>query len=758
MSSAPLNSTPRKRKTIRSSDESGVVRPRVPRPSGKAPVLGANSENASGSGVSLSPKDSESNPNSTLGAVRATGMRFLRGAKDLAIQTAQLPGSTAKVAKAFGPLTSMLGGETHITNERFSQELDRIFEALYEHPLTEQTRRITTYLRSRNVLPNEGSTESLIRYVLNESVARSPIPVPQQIVDEFWTFFHELMSDPELRGLADLGLDITRLILKTYEPLLVEVINELKDIFYSNQNRMDALLRRVQVVRSDLKIIRRQIRALRYIRPFFQADPKDYRAQAQIVAQMVREFGPFFIKMAQVAAATADFLPEEIARELEVFQEDVPPMSAAEARQALMESFGRPPEEIYFGFDAERPIKSGSIGSVYLAKKPIMINNVEHLVPVIIKIGRHNLDREFLMGKTSIGLMLVSSQYWAPHGKLTPFLKAMTEQIDGFVEGFRGELQFEREAAVQANFSRRSQNSLIWRVPEVYSATERVIEMEYVEGAVNISRAVHHFKPRDPITYRRELAKKFLFTILSQIFVYQEIHGDLHPGNVMVDKEGRLHLIDWGNTIQLAGKIVPVINYLKGALVANPDAITDALIAISTDPSAARARRDEIREALVRTLDKKSIKPLSYDFVWMLYQEGPEGWLQRANTLMHLMSNTQQLGLVVRGEYLHLSRSLVAMIATLGNLYDGVPRYRALADILITINSFPARLLQDFLRSKKSEIRSLVGTLARRAVFAAPRKAPEEESITVAKSPESVKVVKVSRLRSRKPSAARAAV
>ena len=639
----------------------------------------------------------------------------------MALQTAQLPGSTAKVAKAFVPLTALLGGENHITDAQFSHELDRIFDALYAHPLTEQTRRITTYLRSRNVLPNEGSTESLIRYVLNESVARSPIPVPQQIVDEFWTFFHELMSDPELRGLADLGLDITRLILKTYEPLLVEVINELKDIYYSNQNRMDALLRRVQVVRSDLKIIRRQIKALRYIRPFFQADPKDYRAQAQIVAQMVREFGPFFVKMAQVAAATADFLPEEIARELAVFQEDVPPMSASEARSAMIESYGRPPEEIYFGFDAERPLKSGSIGSVYLAKKPIMINNVEHLVPVIIKIGRHNLDREFLMGKTSIGLMLVSSQYWAPHGKLTPFLKAMTEQIDGFIEGFRGELQFEREAAIQAKFSKRAQNSLVWRVPEVYSAKPRVIEMEYVEGAVNISRAVQHFKPRNPVAYRRDLAKKFLFTILSQIFVFQEIHGDLHPGNVMVDKEGRLHLIDWGNTIQLAGKILPVLNYLKGAAVANPDAITDALIAISTDPESAMARRDEIRDALVRTLDKKSIKPLSYDFVWMLYQEGPDGWLQRANTLMHLMSNTQQLGLVVRGEYLHLSRSLVAMVATLGNLYDGVPRYRAVADIVIAVNSFPARLLQDFLRSKQSEIRSLAVSLARRAVFAAPQ-------------------------------------
>ena len=333
----------------------------------------------------------------------------------------------------------------------------------------------------------------------------------------------------------------------------------------------------------------------------------------------------------------------------------------------------------------------------------MVIHGVEQLVPVIIKIGRHNLDREFLMGKTSIGLMLVSSQYWAPHGKLTPFLKAMTEQIDGFVEGFRNELQFEREAEIQAIFARRARNSPVWRVPEVYRATPRVIEMEYVEGAVNISRAVQHFRPADPQAYRRELASKFLFTLLSQLFVYQELHGDLHPGNVMVDRAGRLHLIDWGNTVQLAGKVKPVLDYLKGALVADADLLTDALIAISTEPEAARARRGEIREALARTLQKKQIRPLSYTFAWTLYREGPEGWLKRANTLLQLASNTQQLGLVLRGEYLHLSRSLTAMVATLGGLYEGVPRYRAGADILIAVNTFPARALKEWLRGVRAD-------------------------------------------------------
>jgi ubiquinone biosynthesis protein len=649
--------------------------------------------------------------------VRSQGLRLLRSAGGLALQAVRLPESTTRVVAAFMPLTRLMAQPAHLGQAEFSREVDRIFAALYQHPLTEQTRRFTTYLRSRNMLPNEGSTENLIRYVVNEAVARSPIPVPQKIVDEFWGFFHELMAEPELRGLADLGLDITRLVLRTYEPLLVEVINELKDIFYTNQQRTDALLRRVQVVRRDLQIIRRQIRALRYIRPFLQTDAKDFRGQAQIVAKMVREFGPFFIKLAQVAAATADFLPEEMARELMVFQEDVPPMSADEARQAVIDSFGKPPEDIYFGFDAEHPLKSGSIGSVYLAKKPVVEGGVERLVPVVIKIGRHNLDREFLMGKTSIGLMLLSSQYWAPHGKLTPFLKAMTAQIDGFIEGFRGELQFEREAAIQARFAQRAQHSGVWRVPRVYAATERIIEMEYVDGAVNISRAAAHFRPRDALAYRRELARKFTFAVLSQVFIHQEVHGDLHPGNVMVDASGTLHLIDWGNTVQLAGKVAPVWRYLRGALTADPDAVTDALIAICTDPAAALARRAEIHEALARTLQKKHIRPLGRWFAWTLALEGPDGWLQRAQLLGQLMSNTQHLGLVVRGEYLHLSRSASAMLGTLGSLYKDMPPGRVVADVLWALNSFPARAVQDALRGKRIELRGSAAALARRALF-----------------------------------------
>ena len=258
----------------------------------------------------------------------------------------------------------------------------------------------------------------------------------------------------------------------------------------------------------------------------------------------------------------------------------------------------------------------------------------------------------------------------------------------------------------------------MWRVPGVHVATERVIEMDYVHGAVNIARAAQHFQPPDEQSYRRTLARRFLFALFSQVFVHQEVHGDLHPGNVMVDAELRLHLIDWGNTVALAGKVAPVGRYLRGALTADADLLADALIALCTDPEAAQARRAPIRDTLARTLQKKGLRPLGRWFAWTLALEGAEGWTQRAQLLGQLMSNTQHLGLVVRGEYLHLSRSAAAALGTLGSLYKGVPAHLVAADLLWALNGFPLRTLQEALRGQPAQLRQGAAALLRRLSFA----------------------------------------
>ncbi len=610
---------------------------------------------------------------------------------------------TYQVSRGFVPLVSLLTHERDVTRDELSAAIDRIFAGLYRHPVTQSTERITRYLRHKRLIPNEQSTEELIRFVVDQLIQRSPVPVPEAIVEEFWRFFNELFSSPELKGLGELTLDMVRLVIRTYEPLLVEVVNLLKAGRRFNQWQLNELLRRAQLIRGDVAIVRRQIKAIRYIRPFFQADPKDFAAQAKIVAQMVREFGPFFIKMAQAAAANADFLPEEIAAELAVFHEDVPPMSEEEVLQAFHECHGKAPHELYMGFDPARPVRSGSIGSVYVAKKPFIEEGVEVLRPVVIKVGRHNIDREFLIGKMVLGLAIMSSQYWAPHTKLAPFLRALQEQVDEFIAGFTQELDFAEEARNHERFFIRSLNSRAWSVPRLYGSSSRIIEMEYLADATSLGKALARLPKRERRRFQSQVAQQLLYTVLSHIFMYQEMHGDLHPGNIMIGSDGALHLIDWGNVVPLEGKWRAVWEYLTGAITADLDLLTEALIKISTAPEENLVRRDEIRAALQETLDKKGVTPLTRrNFFGELRRGGMKGLHVRGQTILHLMSNTQHSGVVIKREYLHLSRALMAAAGSFGTLYEKSPKRLLLVDLTFGVARLPWKLTRDVMRAEVS--------------------------------------------------------
>ncbi len=648
-------------------------------------------------------------PVSLVPSVRMLGEKTIKLLSDTRTFTQQ----TILLSRTFFPLTRLLASDEEITLEELSCVLDDIFEQLYQHPLIHQSRKLTQYLRQNNLIPNEKTTEKLIQYVIDQVLLRSPINVPEVVIQEFWTFFHELMNAPEIKGLMELNLDIIRLVLKTYEPLLVEVINLLKETKRNTKTKFTALLTKIKVIRHDLVIIKRQIKAIRYVKLFFQTDPKDLRAQAQIIAKMVREFGPFFIKMAQVAAANSDFLPEEIAKELTVFQEDVPPMSPEEVIETIQESFGKPVNECYYGFDPEKPLKSGSIGSIYLAKKPTIENGREILIPVIVKIGRTRLDREFLMGKTALNLTILSSQYWAPHSKLAPFLEAMQQQVDEFIKGFQQELDFLKEAAIQDRFYQRSRESIFWRVPRVYTATPRIIEMEYIPGAENVMSALARIPDKKYKRFARDIAARLFYTVLLHVLIYREFHGDLHPGNVLVNQLGELFLIDWGNCVNLEGKWKPFWDYIVGALTADTDLLTNAMINMSADPELNRNRRKEIAATLAHTLERKKIKPLKWDFILQLYKEKTDGLHRRIQVVMHLMSNTQHLGLIIQSDYLHLLRSVVAVAGTYVRLYENLPKCLIPFDIIKSITLFPATLILDRMAVGRNR---LYLTLTRRGV------------------------------------------
>jgi len=641
---------------------------------------------------------------------------FSRSTLSLLKRTTGIASSGLALPKLFAPILRQVLSDDKITRQDLAGSLDQLFDGLYDHPVSNYSKDLTAYLRKSAFIPNEESTERLIKYLVSQSISRSPVEIPEVVIEEFWLFFQELIESPELQGIFELNLEISRAIIRVYEPLLVEAINTIKTLRKINRDGFNEIVRKLQVLRGDIHILKRQIQAIRYIKPFLETDPKDFSGQAQIVSKMVSEFGPLFIKMAQVAAASADFLPEEIAKELEVFQQDVEPMTVEQVRKVFMEDFGQLPESLYYEFDAAKPLKSGSIGSVFLAKKAVANSfsadadqgTATVLVPIVVKIARHNLEREFAMGSLAIELMLISSQYWAPHSKLKPFLKAMADQIKEFTRGFEQELDFSNEAETQRRFYERALGSSVWSVPKVYGASGRVIEMEYVDKVAPISQALTEFAAFNNVApsasavkgalqfkstkaRRKQIAHNYIYTLVEHLLAYQELHGDLHPGNLLVDEQCHLYLIDWGNSIQMKGKWGYVFSYLTAALCADLDVLTDTLIAMSTKPEKHQNERQAIYKALSDTLDKKSIKPIELWNVLGFYKEGLDGFNLRVSAAVQLLSNTYQLGMTIQSDYLHLSRSISAMIASYANLYADESRFLIAKDLATGLISVPVK-------------------------------------------------------------------
>jgi len=319
----------------------------------------------------------------------------------------------------------------------------------------------------------------------------------------------------------------------------------------------------------------------------------------------------------------------------------------------------------------------------------------------------------------------MSSQYWAPHTKLAPFLRAMQEQVDEFVAGFMEELDFEAEAKNHLRFYERSRKSRVWRVPELYQYTRRILEMEYLSDAASLTRALQRMPRSQRRGFQTLVSERLLYTLLFHIFVHREIHGDLHPGNVMIGSDGALHLIDWGNVVPLDGKWGLVWDYLAGAILADTALLTDTLIAVSTQPEENRQRRSEIKQALDETLAKKGVVPLTRrNFITELHRGGSAGLQRRGQTVLHLMSNTQQAGLVLKRDYLHLSRALFAAAGSFGSLYEDDPKQLLAFDVARGLVRLPLTVTQDRLHREITYVRGKLASALPLPQFVRSRLAP----------------------------------
>ncbi len=275
----------------------------------------------------------------------------------------------------------------------------------------------------------------------------------------------------------------------------------------------------------------------------------------------LERLGPTFIKLGQLLSIRPDLMPKSYIAELEKLQEKAPSFPTEQAKRIIEQSLGKKINEIFKSFDDE-PLASASIAQVH---KGILKNgNV-----VAIKVKRPDIKE--IMDR-DIEIMLFIARLLDRHG----FAEYKPIQIvNEFADWTKKELNFNFEAENIRRFHANFLGSKSTKIPRVYDeyCTDSVIVMEFMNG-VTLRNA-----QRKDVSYRT--LKNGFNSILEQVFIYGLFHGDPHPSNIMVMRDGRVGFVDFGIVGRFDDELKrKAIDLFVAISQGDPEATIDALLSI----------------------------------------------------------------------------------------------------------------------------------------------------------------------------------
>jgi ubiquinone biosynthesis protein len=275
----------------------------------------------------------------------------------------------------------------------------------------------------------------------------------------------------------------------------------------------------------------RPVRYVLYLFPWYWLRGKQ-APRAVRIRRALEDLGPIFVKFGQLLSTRPDLLPEDIAHELALLQDQVQPFPGAQARAFIEQAYEKPVLEVFKEFD-ETPLAAASVAQVHAAR---LFDGRE----VIVKVLRPNVERAI---RRDVSLLYtvagLAERYWADGKRLRP-----TDVVAEFEKTLLGELDLLREAANASQLRRNFEGSDLLYVPEiVWPLTRRnVMVMERIFGT-----PISHVKSlvQQGVDLKR-LSENGVEIFFTQVFRHNFFHADMHPGNIFVAKDGRYMAVDFG--------------------------------------------------------------------------------------------------------------------------------------------------------------------------------------------------------------------
>ena len=315
----------------------------------------------------------------------------------------------------------------------------------------------------------------------------------------------------------------------------------------------------------------------------------DIAAFGRPLRESFERVGGTFVKFGQIIASSPGLFGDELANEFRSCLDTGPVVPFDQVREVVEVELGRKLEEVFSEFD-ETPIGRASIAVVHRATLldgtkvavKVLRPGIEHLVATDLDVMQPLFD--VLVRQT--GAQIAG---------------ATLQQLDGLRVQIGEELDLRNEVRALQHFRELTIDAGLDKIVVPISYPEfsgrNVLTMEYLDGVPIDDLSQIESLGLDPAPVIDQLIRGF-FTMTVR---WGTFHGDVHAGNVMLLRDGRIGVIDWG----IVGRLDPATHKffvrLLAAVLGEEAAwrdVTDFVIA---------NYGDELRQAVAMTDDEMAL-------------------------------------------------------------------------------------------------------------------------------------------------------
>ncbi len=264
------------------------------------------------------------------------------------------------------------------------------------------------------------------------------------------------------------------------------------------------------------------------------ADDSDLHLQmAEQLADVLGEMKGAAMKLGQLLSFVDLDVPPEVQGiyhdALAKLRDNAPAFDPEAIAQVIHEEYGAPPEAVFASWDPV-PLASASIGQVHAAK----LDDGRDVVVKVQYPGVAEAVRADMRNVESFGPL---ARLINPHVEIEPLLEELRDRIFD-------ELDYEREAQYQRAFQTRYAGHPFIHVPDVVAdkCRKRVLVTERMHG-----RSFDAFVADSTDEQRQRVAEIIFRYSFGSIGRFRLFNADPHPGNYLIEDDGRVAFIDYGS-------------------------------------------------------------------------------------------------------------------------------------------------------------------------------------------------------------------